>query len=50
MPMAGLGGLLLAFVASVGMTVLRRRRIEHRLAVRIVERLAALTTPPERVP
>ncbi len=49
MPMAGLGGLLLAFVASVGMTVLRRRRIEHRLAARIVERLAALTTPPERV-
>jgi hypothetical protein len=50
MPTAGLGGLLLAFVASVGMTVLRRRRIERRLAARIVERLAALTTPPERVP
>ena len=47
---AGVGWLILASAASVAMTLLRRRHLQRRLASRVLERLAALAAPPERVP
>ncbi len=46
---AGVGWLVLASIASVAMTLLRRRQLQRRLASRVLERLAALAAPPERV-
>ena len=42
---AGLGWLVLASVGSVALTLFRRRRVQQRLAARVIERLNALATP-----
>ena len=42
---AGLGWLVLASLASVAMTLLRRRQLQRRLATRVIERLNALVAP-----
>jgi len=47
---AGIAWLILASVVSLAMTLLRRRHLQRRLASRVLERLAALAAPPERVP
>jgi hypothetical protein len=44
-PLTGLVSLAAISLASVGITILRRRRADRRLARKVVQRLAALTRP-----
>jgi hypothetical protein len=46
-PLTGIASLAIVSLASIAVTILRRRRADRRLAKRVVERLATLTRPPD---
>ena len=46
-PLTGVGSLLAVSLATILVTLLRRRRANRRLAARVLERLAGLTRPPD---